>query len=118
MSPPASFMDDGLLVRRSGQASKRKFEVYVCTAADRPWALEAWRLLDPHGDLIPHDQRPRRLVVNKEKKCLAQALDIGRLPFIHGEPVSVCDHCALRASSYSQQLLRALCLPLRANCES
>ena len=86
------------VVCRSGQASKRKFEVYVCTAADRPWALEAWRLLDPHGDLIPHDQRPRRLFSMKVSKDLAQVLNIGRLPHIHGEPRSVYDRFMLGSS--------------------
>ncbi len=26
---------------------KQRFEVYVCTAAERGYALEAWRILDP-----------------------------------------------------------------------
>lgn len=26
---------------------KQRFEVYVCTAAERGYALEAWRMLDP-----------------------------------------------------------------------
>jgi hypothetical protein len=29
----------------------------VCTAAERGYALEAWRVLDPDGWLIPVDQR-------------------------------------------------------------
>jgi len=90
-------------VCRSGQASKRKFEVYVCSAADRPWALEAWRLLDPHGDLIPHDQRPRRLFSKKDNKVLAQVLNLGRLPSIHGAPLSVYDRVTLSASRIHAQ---------------
>ena len=31
---------------------RRKFDVSVCTAAQRSYALEAWRLLDPSGSLI------------------------------------------------------------------
>lgn len=35
---------------------KQRFEVYVCTAAERGYALEAWRILDPQvgpqGSLI------------------------------------------------------------------
>jgi hypothetical protein len=27
--------------------AKQRFEVYVCTAAERGYALEAWRILDP-----------------------------------------------------------------------
>lgn len=29
------------------QLQKQRFEVYVCTAAERGYALEAWRILDP-----------------------------------------------------------------------
>lgn len=29
----------------------------MCTAAERGYALEAWRVLDPQGWMIPLDQR-------------------------------------------------------------
>lgn len=32
---------------RRQQSMKQRFEVYVCTAAERGYALEAWRVLDP-----------------------------------------------------------------------
>lgn len=39
-----------------------RFSIYVCTAAERQYALEVWRLLDTQGTLIPIDQRKKRLV--------------------------------------------------------
>ena len=36
---------------------KLRFEAYVCTAAEREYALEAWRVLDPDGWMIPCEQR-------------------------------------------------------------
>jgi RNA polymerase II C-terminal domain phosphatase-like 1/2 len=40
---------------------KQRFDVYVCTAAERGYALEVWRLLDESGRIIPQDQRRRRI---------------------------------------------------------
>ncbi|MEW5297102.1 MAG: hypothetical protein WDW36_000332 [Sanguina aurantia] len=48
----------------------RRFEVYVCTAAQRYWALEAWRILDPRSLLFPADQRHLR-IINVEQHGLA-----------------------------------------------
>jgi len=44
------------------RAGKSRFDVYVATAAERGYALEAWRLLDPQGLLIPLDRVQRRVV--------------------------------------------------------
>ena len=41
---------------------KRRFDVYVCTAAERGYALEAWRLLDSNNDIIPDNIRSVRVV--------------------------------------------------------
>lgn len=41
---------------------KRRFDVYVCTAAERGYALEAWRLLDSNNDIIPDSIRDVRVV--------------------------------------------------------
>lgn len=35
----------GRVSRQHG--AKQRFDVYVCTAAERGYALEAWRILDP-----------------------------------------------------------------------
>ena len=44
------------------------FKVYVCTTAEREYALEAWRLLDPKGELIPQQLRQQRITtVGREK---------------------------------------------------
>jgi hypothetical protein len=39
-----------------------RFDVYVCTTADRQYALEAWRLLDEGHQIIPAAMLARRLM--------------------------------------------------------
>jgi hypothetical protein len=70
----------GRLVGRT--PAKQRFEVYVCTTAKRDYALEVWRLLDPHGRIIPVASRPTRIVcVHPEsKKQLWQVLGLGQPP--------------------------------------
>ncbi len=36
--------------------------MFVCTAAERPYALEVWRMLDPEGVLIEPKYLQRRIV--------------------------------------------------------
>ena len=40
---------------------KIKYDVYVCTAANRDYALEAWRILDHNRRLIPPKQYSTRI---------------------------------------------------------
>ncbi|CAO2195313.1 unnamed protein product [Urochloa humidicola] len=40
---------------------RKRFEVYVCTMAERDYALEMWRLLDPEGNLISLQQLSERV---------------------------------------------------------
>ncbi|XP_047333951.1 RNA polymerase II C-terminal domain phosphatase-like 2 isoform X2 [Impatiens glandulifera] len=44
---------------------RKRFEVYVCTMAERDYALEMWRLLDPEAHLIHSKQLLRRVVCVK-----------------------------------------------------
>ncbi|KAF0893477.1 hypothetical protein E2562_025270, partial [Oryza meyeriana var. granulata] len=44
---------------------RKRFEVYVCTMAERDYALEMWRLLDPDSRLINSVQLADRLVCVK-----------------------------------------------------
>eukprot|EP00967_Tisochrysis_lutea_P083752 scaffold116602_cov17-Tisochrysis_lutea.AAC.1 len=39
-----------------------RFDIYVCTHANREYALEVWRLLDINGAIIPHEQRQSRII--------------------------------------------------------
>ncbi|KAJ6835789.1 RNA polymerase II C-terminal domain phosphatase-like 2 isoform X1 [Iris pallida] len=41
---------------------RKRFEVYVCTMAERDYALEMWRLLDPEAHLISPKQLLDRIV--------------------------------------------------------
>lgn len=41
---------------------RKRFEVYVCTMAERDYALEMWRLLDPHAHLISLKELSNRVV--------------------------------------------------------
>ncbi|XP_019186907.1 PREDICTED: RNA polymerase II C-terminal domain phosphatase-like 2 isoform X2 [Ipomoea nil] len=44
---------------------RKRFEVYVCTMAERDYALEMWRLLDPEAQLICTKQLVDRIVCVK-----------------------------------------------------
>ncbi|KAK2972638.1 hypothetical protein RJ640_018345 [Escallonia rubra] len=44
---------------------RKRFEVYVCTMAERDYALEMWRLLDPEAHLIGPNQLLDRIVCVK-----------------------------------------------------
>ncbi|XP_038982808.1 RNA polymerase II C-terminal domain phosphatase-like 1 isoform X2 [Phoenix dactylifera] len=44
---------------------RKRFEVYVCTMAERDYALEMWRLLDPDSSLISSIQLLDRIVCVK-----------------------------------------------------
>ncbi len=59
--------------------TRQRYEVYVCTAAEREYALEAWRILDPTAQLLPHAQRAQRVVCvpARRRKSLSEVLGIG-----------------------------------------
>lgn len=44
---------------------RKRFEVYVCTMAERDYALEMWRLLDPDSNLINTKELLDRIVCVK-----------------------------------------------------
>ncbi|KAF5473108.1 hypothetical protein F2P56_009748 [Juglans regia] len=44
---------------------RKRFEVYVCTMAERDYALEMWRLLDPDSNLINSKELLARIVCVK-----------------------------------------------------
>ncbi|CAN4078971.1 unnamed protein product [Withania somnifera] len=44
---------------------RKRFEVYVCTMAERDYALEMWRLLDPDSNLINSQELLNRIVCVK-----------------------------------------------------
>lgn len=47
---------------------RKRFEVYVCTMAERDYALEMWRLLDPDSNLINSKELLARIVCVKSGK--------------------------------------------------
>ncbi|KAK4745458.1 hypothetical protein SAY87_011770 [Trapa incisa] len=49
---------------------RKRFEVYVCTMAERDYALEMWRLLDPEFNLINPKEMLDRIVCVKSSKML------------------------------------------------
>ncbi|KAL0023988.1 hypothetical protein WJX77_006444 [Trebouxia sp. C0004] len=74
---------------------KRRFDVYVCTAAERGYALEAWRLLDHNSDIIPDAVRAARVVCvpGGQKKELRKVLHVqAAIKFESGEgaPQAAC----------------------------
>ncbi|XP_020100231.1 RNA polymerase II C-terminal domain phosphatase-like 2 [Ananas comosus] len=58
---------------------RKRFEVYVCTMAERDYALEIWRLLDPESHLISTKQLLDRIVCVKSgsKKSLQHVFQDG-----------------------------------------
>ena len=44
---------------------RKRFEVFVCTMAEREYALEMWRLLDPDAELINTKEMTDRVVCVK-----------------------------------------------------
>ncbi|XP_044494702.1 RNA polymerase II C-terminal domain phosphatase-like 2 [Mangifera indica] len=58
---------------------RKRFEVYVCTMAERDYALEMWRLLDPEAHLISSKQLLDRVVCVKSgsKKSLLNVFQHG-----------------------------------------
>ncbi|PON43524.1 HAD-like domain containing protein [Parasponia andersonii] len=62
--------------------SRKRFEVFVCTMAERNYALEMWRLLDPEGLLIGSNQLRDRVVCVKSgsKKSLMNVFQGGICP--------------------------------------
>ncbi|KAL5215663.1 hypothetical protein ABZP36_007064 [Zizania latifolia] len=61
---------------------RKRFEVYVCTMAERDYALEMWRLLDPDSRLINAVQLPDRLVCVRSgsRKSLLNVFHDGSCP--------------------------------------
>ncbi|XP_068640149.1 RNA polymerase II C-terminal domain phosphatase-like 1 isoform X2 [Aristolochia californica] len=58
---------------------RKRFEVYVCTMAERDYALEMWRLLDPDANLINPKELLDRIVCVKSgsKKSLLNVFHNG-----------------------------------------
>ncbi|KAG2238208.1 hypothetical protein Bca52824_092519 [Brassica carinata] len=56
----------------TAEGQRKRFEVYVCTMAEKDYALEMWRLLDPEGNLINANDLLARIVCVKSgfKKSL------------------------------------------------
>nr|DAD20889.1 TPA_asm: hypothetical protein HUJ06_022352 [Nelumbo nucifera] len=58
---------------------RKRFEVYVCTMAERDYALEMWRLLDPDSNLINTKELLDRIVCVKagSRKSLLNVFQVG-----------------------------------------
>ncbi|XVF87514.1 hypothetical protein PTKIN_Ptkin18bG0126200 [Pterospermum kingtungense] len=58
---------------------RKRFEVYVCTMAERDYALEMWRLLDPESNLINSKELLDRIVCVKSgsRKSLFNVFEDG-----------------------------------------
>ncbi|XP_019433420.1 PREDICTED: RNA polymerase II C-terminal domain phosphatase-like 1 isoform X2 [Lupinus angustifolius] len=69
---------------------RKRFEVYVCTMAERDYALEMWRLLDPDSNLINSKELLDRIVCVKSglKKSLFNVFQKG---FCHPKMALVID---------------------------
>lgn len=66
---------------------RKRFEVYVCTMAERDYALEMWRLLDPEGHLIGSKQLLDRVVCVKSGKLSRHILAL--IPWLDLDALSL-----------------------------
>ena len=70
------------LRRHLNSKERKRFEVYVCTMAERNYALEMWRLLDPEAQLIDPKQLSAHIVsVNSGKYILLMLTYFPHFPF-------------------------------------
>lgn len=86
-----------LLSQPTALPCRRKYEVYVCTAATQDYAFEAWRVLDTGCTLIPFELLQQRITcvkTHRERKKLSAVLrskDAIRLP--EGGGAGIRRHC-------------------------
>eukprot|EP00983_Pelagomonas_calceolata_P102170 1158773-Pelagomonas_calceolata.AAC.27 len=71
----------GFLLPHLYRARLAWFEVYACTAAERQYALEVWRLLDSNAALIPVPLRRQRIVNVGAGRLKTLPNSFGLLPF-------------------------------------
>lgn len=62
---------------------RKRFEVYVCTMAERDYALEMWRLLDPEAHLISSNQLLDRVICVKPGKNFYDLYKILHTQLLH-----------------------------------
>lgn len=107
---------------------KQRCEISICTAAELPYAYEAWRNLDPDFCLLPVQDARRRIVTvgGKGLKTLERALGMeqqlvltARSPFAvvvdDRKEVAPSWHAAM-LPALSALLLDAYCLLIDACC--
>ncbi|OMO85081.1 Double-stranded RNA-binding protein [Corchorus capsularis] len=78
---------------------RKRFEVYVCTMAERDYALEMWRLLDPESHLIGSKELLQRVVCVKSGKfqeIFAKCVPRWQVPSTNGNANAVPVLCVAR----------------------
>ena len=99
---------------------KQRCDISICTAAELPYAYEAWRNLDPEFCLLPAQEARRRIItVGKGVKTLERALGMeqqlvltARSPFavvVDDRKEVLPRWPAQRAGSWWSMWLRAAC---------
>lgn len=93
---------------RRPAAARRRFDIYVCTAAEREYALEAWRILDPAALLIPWELRQAR-----PTPCLSAACTILGLEAKPCSDATVCGTANINTSRATNRITRQTMLVLK-----
>ncbi|KAF7834671.1 RNA polymerase II C-terminal domain phosphatase-like 2 [Senna tora] len=70
---------------------RKRFEVYVCTMAERDYAFEMWRLLDPEAHLIGSKQLLDRVVCVKSGMLPKSLLNVFQGGMCHPKMAMVID---------------------------
>lgn len=77
---------------------RKRFEVYVCTMAERDYALEMWRLLDPDSNLINSKELLGRIVCVKSG-MFVRCIVVLFFPiiFVFNEKLYICNRAPERS---------------------
>ncbi len=106
-----------------------RFTVYVCTAADREYALEVWRLLDPEAELIPFDLRMTHFKAGMQRKDINTVLSLRADPahlnalrtamplaVVLDDRLDVSITSAFQPASSPGLCMTACCQPISSHC--
>ncbi|KAL0672075.1 hypothetical protein Bca4012_000055 [Brassica carinata] len=87
--------------------TRKRFEVYVCTMAERDYALEMWRLLDPEAHLIGLKELRDRIVCVKPADAKKSLLNVFKGGICHPKMAMVIDD-RVKAEAYSSSRSNSL----------
>ncbi|CAA6655139.1 unnamed protein product [Spirodela intermedia] len=98
---------------------RKRFEVYVCTMAERDYALEMWRLLDPGSHLINSKQLLDRVVCVKSEviaECFPRCKLHPRMAMVIDDRMKVWDDKDQPRVHVTANVVPVLCVARNVAC--